>query len=139
MHGQQFLWSASRHNILWYRLMMMKRGILFVDRYKFKTIEITGQTAFLNKMKNIFNAFYSHKSVLKYFKPESQINTTAVLPLKEDLSSSTAAATLAPDEKPAKIPSSLASRRAISTACRSDTCKYPFMCVGFSSGNWGMA
>jgi len=106
MHGQQFLWSASRHNILWYRLMMMKQGIWFIYHYKFKTIEITVQTAFLNKMKNIFNAFYSHKSVLKYFKPESQINTTAVLPLKEDLSSAAAAATLAPDQKPAKIPSS---------------------------------
>jgi len=58
-------------------------------------------------MKNIFNAFYSHKSVLKYFKPESQINTTTVLPLKDDLSSSTAAATLAPDEKPGLKYSSL--------------------------------
>ena len=56
---------------------------------------------------------YSHKSVLRYFKPESQINTAAVLPLNEELSSSTATATLAPDEKPAKRPSSLANRRAI--------------------------
>ena len=56
-------------------------------------------------------AHFSQRSVLRYFRPESQINTTAVFPSKSVVSNSKAAAILAPDEKPAKIPSSLASRR----------------------------
>ena len=63
----------------------------------------------------------SQRSVLRYFNPESANNTAIVLPLQVVLSNCTATATLAPEEKPAKIPSSLARRRVKSIASSSVT------------------
>ena len=65
----------------------------------------------------------AHKSVLRYFNPESLISTATVLPWCVVLNSLSAAATLAPDENPAKMPSSRASRRAVWTASSSLTFK----------------
>lgn len=62
-----------------------------------------------------------HKSVLRYFKPESQIVVTIVFPRSGLRSNWRAAATLAPDENPANIPSSLASRRHTLAASSSPT------------------
>ena len=60
---------------------------------------------------------YSHRSVLRYFNPESGSRTAIVFPACPLCSKWSAAATFAPEEKPAKIPSSFARRRATSMAC----------------------
>jgi len=62
---------------------------------------------------------YSTRSVLRYFIPESQMMAATVFPRQLVRSSSSAAATFAPDENPPKIPSSFASRRAVAIASSS--------------------
>src|SRR5262245_58920864 len=78
--------------------------------------------------------FYGQRSVLRYLSPESLMMVTTVRPG----SRRNAAATLAPEENPAKIPSSRASRRAVSIASRSLTTRRPSMSFVRNSGSSGI-
>ena len=60
--------------------------------------------------------FHFRKSVLKYFNPLSLRIVTITLPEYSPLNSFSAAATFAPEEMPAKMPSSRATARTVSIA-----------------------
>ena len=60
--------------------------------------------------------FYSYNDVLKYLSPLLGDRVTTFLPFPKRLATLSAAAILAPEEIPTNIPSSIATRRAISIA-----------------------
>ena len=79
---------------------------------QFITAKVIISKFFLNGF-CVHQLFYSHRSVLKYFNPESLMVVAMVFPFKGPFSNSIAAATLAPEENPAKMPSFLASSLAV--------------------------
>src|SRR2546430_2117721 len=75
-----------------------------------------------------------NRSVERYFSPVSGASVTISEPGGASAASLSAAATFAPAEKPVRIPSLVASRRAVSTASWSVTLRKPSQSAGSQSG-----
>src|SRR5206468_6349569 len=79
-------------------------------------------------------AVVSNRSVLRYFRPVSVTSVTTTAPASAAFATWRAAATFAPEEKPQKMPSRVARRRAVAIASASVTVRKPSQREGSQRG-----